>query len=97
MGRVVTDLADYAIVTSDNPRSENPVQIIQDIRQGIRKNNYCLIPDRRRAIRKGLSLIRQRDCLLIAGKGHEDYQVLKNKTLKFSDRKVVRECLGLMK
>jgi UDP-N-acetylmuramoyl-L-alanyl-D-glutamate--2,6-diaminopimelate ligase len=97
MGKVVTELADYAIITSDNPRSENPGQIIKEIEQGIRKSNYCLLPARGEAIRKGLSLITKADCLLIAGKGHEDYQILKNKVLKFSDRKVVRECLGLMK
>lgn len=97
MGKVVTELADYAIITSDNPRSENPGEIIKDIRQGIQKNNYCLISDRRQAIRKGLSLINQADCLLVAGKGHENYQILKNKVLKFNDRKVVQECLKLMK
>ncbi|MHB8155206.1 MAG: UDP-N-acetylmuramoyl-L-alanyl-D-glutamate--2,6-diaminopimelate ligase [Candidatus Omnitrophota bacterium] len=97
MGKVVTELADYAIITSDNPRSENPAQIIKDIAQGIQKSNYCLVPGRLEAIRKGLSLINKADCLLIAGKGHEDYQILKNKVLKFSDRKVVRECLKLMK
>jgi UDP-N-acetylmuramoyl-L-alanyl-D-glutamate--2,6-diaminopimelate ligase len=97
MGKVVTELADYAIITSDNPRSENPGQIIKDIQQGIKKSNYCLLPARGEAIRKGLSLINKADCLLIAGKGHEDYQILKNKVLKFSDRKVVQECLKLMK
>jgi UDP-N-acetylmuramoyl-L-alanyl-D-glutamate--2,6-diaminopimelate ligase len=97
MGKVVTELADYAIITSDNPRSEDPVKIIKDITQGIKKSNYCLIPQRHLAIRKGLSLIKQGDCLLIAGKGHEDYQIFKNKVLKFSDRKVVQECLKLMK
>ncbi|MFH1191577.1 MAG: UDP-N-acetylmuramoyl-L-alanyl-D-glutamate--2,6-diaminopimelate ligase [Candidatus Omnitrophota bacterium] len=97
MGKVVTELADYAIITSDNPRSENPGQIIKDIQQGIQKTNYCSISDRRQAIRKGLSLINQADCLLVAGKGHEDYQILKNRALKFNDRKVVRECLRLMK
>ncbi len=97
MGKVVTELADYAIITSDNSRSEKPAQIIKDIVQGIRKSNYCLVPARGAAIRKGLSLINKTDCLLIAGKGHEDYQILKNKVLKFSDRKVVRKCLELMK
>lgn len=97
MGRVVTDLADYAILTSDNPRSENPRQIIKDIRQGIKKNNFCLAPQRRQAIAKGLKLIQKGDCLLIAGKGHENYQILKNKILKFSDREVVKKCLQLMK
>jgi UDP-N-acetylmuramoyl-L-alanyl-D-glutamate--2,6-diaminopimelate ligase len=97
MGKLVTELADYAIITSDNPRSESPGRIIKDIRQGIRKNNYCLVPDRAQAIARGLSLISREDCLLIAGKGHENYQILKNKVLKFNDRKVVRECLALMK
>jgi UDP-N-acetylmuramoyl-L-alanyl-D-glutamate--2,6-diaminopimelate ligase len=97
MGRVVTDLADYAVVTSDNPRSEDPQMIMQEIRRGIRKDNYCLEIRRDQAIRKGLSLMRRGDCLLIAGKGHENYQVLKNKILKFSDQKVARECLRLMK
>ncbi|MCX5668827.1 MAG: UDP-N-acetylmuramoyl-L-alanyl-D-glutamate--2,6-diaminopimelate ligase [Candidatus Omnitrophica bacterium] len=97
MGKVVTELADYAIITSDNPRSENPAWIIKDIAQGIQKSNYCIVPGRLAAIRKGLSLINKADCLLIAGKGHEDYQILKNKVIKFSDRKVVRECLKSMK
>ena len=97
MGRVVTQLADYAIITNDNPRSEDPLQIIKDIRRGIRKNNYCVIPDRHKAIQTGLRLVEKDDCLIIAGKGHEDYQILKNRVLHFNDRKVVEECLELMK
>lgn len=97
MGKLVTQLADYAIITSDNPRSEDPKAIIQDIQQGIQKSNYSVVYGRSEAIAKGLSLIDKTDCLLIAGKGHEDYQILKNKVLKFSDRKVVGECLKLMK
>jgi len=97
MGKIVSELADYAVITSDNPRSEDPARIIREIQQGIRKKNYCVFVDRRRAIRKGLSLIRKGDCLLIAGKGHENCQVLKNKVLKFNDRKVAQECLRLMK
>lgn len=93
MGRIATRLADLAIITSDNPRSEKPRQIIKDILRGVRKNNYRLIVDRRQAIRKGLSLLKTQDCLLVAGKGHEDYQVLKNKTINFSDVKVIKECL----
>ncbi len=93
MGRIATRLADVAIITSDNPRSEKPRQIIKDILRGVRKNNYRLIVDRRQAIRKGLSLLKAQDCLLVAGKGHEDYQVLKNKTISFSDVKVIKECL----
>jgi len=97
MGKVVTELADYAIITSDNPRSENPNQIIKDIVRGIKKDNYCLVTARDAAIRKGLSLINSSDCLLIAGKGHEDYQIIKDKVLRFNDRKVVRACLASMK
>ncbi len=97
MGKVVTDLADYAVLTSDNPRSEDPVQIIKDIEKGISKNNYCSLPERGAAIRKGLSLLEKDDCLLIAGKGHENYQVLKNKVQHFNDRKEVQKCLASKK
>jgi UDP-N-acetylmuramoyl-L-alanyl-D-glutamate--2,6-diaminopimelate ligase len=97
MGKVVTELADYAIITSDNPRSENPKKIIKDICAGIKKSNYCLKPDRLEAIRAGLSMAIKDDCLLIAGKGHENYQILKNKVLCFSDQEVIKKCLKLMK
>lgn len=97
MGRVVTELADYAIITSDNPRSEDPLRIIEDICAGIDKNNYCLKPDRFEAIRAGLSLAKRDDCLLLAGKGHEDYQILKDGAVRFNDKEVVRKCLKSMK
>ena len=93
MGRIVSELADYAIITSDNPRSEPPLQIIRDIRKGINKNNYRVVADRFRAICEAIKLTGKNDCLIIAGKGHEDYQVLKNKVLHFSDRKAVEKCL----
>ena len=93
MGKIVTGMADYAIITSDNPRSEDPLRIIRDIRTGIRKDNYRVIPDRFKAIKAGLALIKNNDCLIIAGKGHEEYQVLKDKVLHFSDRKAVQKCL----
>ena len=97
MGKIVTQLADYAIITSDNPRSEDPLRIIRDICAGIHKNNFRVIPDRLLAIQAGLWLAEKDDCLIIAGKGHENYQILKNKVLFFSDRKAVQKCLGLMK
>ena len=97
MGRVVTQLADYAIITSDNPRSEDPGQIIKDIQKGIVKNNYRLVPERSCAIRAGLSLAKKGDCLIIAGKGHENYQIIKNKVKYFNDRKVAQKCLESMK
>lgn len=97
MGKVVTDLADYALITSDNPRSEDPCQIIKDIQSGIGKDNYCLVPDRRQAIRKGVLMLKKEDCLLIAGKGHEDYQAVEGKTLHFNDREEAEKCLVLKK
>ncbi|MDD5097816.1 MAG: UDP-N-acetylmuramoyl-L-alanyl-D-glutamate--2,6-diaminopimelate ligase [Candidatus Omnitrophica bacterium] len=97
MGRVVSRLADYAIVTSDNPRSEDPLLIIKDICQGIVKNNFCIIPDRFLAIQKGLALIGKSDCLIIAGKGHENYQVFKNKVQYFNDYQAAQKCLRLKK
>lgn len=97
MGKVVTDLADYAIITSDNPRSEDPLRIIKDVCAGIDKNNYCLKPERFEAIRAGLSMAKKNDCLLIAGKGHENYQILKDEAVHFNDKEAVRKCLRLMK
>jgi UDP-N-acetylmuramoyl-L-alanyl-D-glutamate--2,6-diaminopimelate ligase len=97
MGRVVTELADYAVITSDNPRSEDPEEIIEDIKRGIKnKDNYCAVADRREAIKKSLSLAGPQDIVLLAGKGHETYQVLKDKMLHFDDREVARECLKSM-
>jgi UDP-N-acetylmuramoyl-L-alanyl-D-glutamate--2,6-diaminopimelate ligase len=96
MGNVVSEMADYAIITNDNPRSEDPAQIIEDIKAGINKNNFCVIPERLEAIRRSLSLASAGDIVLVAGKGHEDYQVLKDKTLHFDDREAVRQCLQSM-
>lgn len=97
MGKVVTDLADYAVITSDNPRSENPLDIIEDIKRGIKKTNYRIIKERRGAIKEALALAKSGDIVLIAGKGHENYQISKGKTLHFDDREVIRECLSSMK
>lgn len=95
MGRVVTEMADFAVISSDNPRSEDPAAIVKEIKKGIRKNNYCVVLDRRQAIKKSLSLACCDDIVLLAGKGHEDYQVIGNKKIHFDDREVVRECLSL--
>ena len=93
MGRVVSRLSDFAIVTNDNPRSEAPEAIARDIRKGMTGNNYCVILDRKKAIRKSLSLAGAGDIILLAGKGHEDYQVLRDKTIHFNDREEVKACL----
>ena len=96
MGKVVSELADYSIITSDNPRSEPPESIVEDIKTGINKDNCCVVLDRREAIKRALSLAKPGDTVLLAGKGHENYQVLKDKILHFDDREVVRECLKSM-
>jgi len=93
MGKTVTELSDYAIITNDNPRSEDPQDIIKDILHGIRRTNFCIIPERARAIKKSLSLAEPGDIVLVAGKGHENYQITKDKIIHFDDREVVKECL----
>ncbi|MCU0666800.1 MAG: UDP-N-acetylmuramoyl-L-alanyl-D-glutamate--2,6-diaminopimelate ligase [Candidatus Omnitrophica bacterium] len=93
MGKVVTQLADHAIITNDNPRQEDPHKIIQDIVSGISKNNYEIITDREKAVKKAISLADKGEVVLIAGKGHEHYQILKNKRIDFDDRKVALKCL----
>jgi len=96
MGKVVTELSDYAIITSDNPRCEDPNQIIKEIEAGIVKDNYSIVPERGQAIKKALQLAKAGDVVLIAGKGHEDYQVFKAKTIHFDDREVALQCLDAM-
>jgi len=93
MGRIASDLADFAVITSDNPRSENPAVIIKEICSGIKKDNYCIVPQRLQAIKRAISMLKKGDCLLVAGKGHENYQILKNETIHFSDREAVEKCL----
>ncbi len=90
MGQVATQLADYAIVTSDNPRSEEPNSIIDMIIAGIVSNNYIRITDRREAIFHAISLATDDDCIVIAGKGHEDYQIFADRTIHFDDCEVAR-------
>jgi UDP-N-acetylmuramoyl-L-alanyl-D-glutamate--2,6-diaminopimelate ligase len=95
MGKIVSELSDFAVVTSDNPRSEDPQAIIEDITRGIARKNYSVVPDRTAAIRAALSMGSEGDVVLIAGKGHETYQIIKDTALHFDDREVVRECLKL--
>ncbi len=95
MGKVVNSLSDVIIVTSDNPRTENPETIIDEVRAGIqRKENVYTDVDRRSAITKALSMAQKGDVVLIAGKGHEEYQVIGTTKHHFSDRKVVSEIIA---
>jgi UDP-N-acetylmuramoyl-L-alanyl-D-glutamate--2,6-diaminopimelate ligase len=93
MGRIGTDLSDIAIITSDNPRTEDPEAIIKDVVSGIRKDNYIIEGNRREAIKKSIELARPGDVIVIAGKGHEDYQILKTGKIRFDEREIVKEIL----
>jgi UDP-N-acetylmuramoyl-L-alanyl-D-glutamate--2,6-diaminopimelate ligase len=93
MGAVVDEHADYAIVTSDNPRKEKPEDIIEDIKPGMKRGNYEVIIDRREAIFKAVAMAQPRDIILIAGKGHETYQEFADHTAPFDDAAVARQAL----
>ncbi len=111
MGEIVARLCDLSVVTSDNPRSEDPAAIIEQILPGIRKvhgirysardlktrfdkKGYIVEPDRRRAIELAITASRPEDAVLIAGKGHETYQILGNTTIGFDDREEARRALN---
>jgi UDP-N-acetylmuramoyl-L-alanyl-D-glutamate--2,6-diaminopimelate ligase len=96
MGVAACRQSDLAIVTSDNPRSEDPLAIIGDVEAGIRASglqNYRLVPDRGEAIHTAIAEARTGDVVLIAGKGHEDYQILRDRTVPFDDRDTARAAL----
>lgn len=95
MGKAACELSDHVVVTSDNPRSEEPEKIISDIEYGIRGrfSNYEISVDRRQAIEKALFIARDGDIVVIAGKGHENYQIIKDKVLHFDDKETAMEIL----
>lgn len=96
MGAAASRAADYAIVTSDNPRSEDPVGIILQVKDGMSANGAEseIEVDRRTAIARAIGIARKGDSVLIAGKGHEDYQIFADRTVHFDDREVAREVLS---
>jgi UDP-N-acetylmuramyl-tripeptide synthetase len=94
MGKIAQDLCDQIIVTSDNPRSEDPNKIIDQILAGIEERPTTLVePDRARAIENAITLGTDKDVIVVAGKGHENYQILADRTIAFDDREHVREAL----
>lgn len=96
MAKIAEDYSDFSIVTSDNPRTEDPQKIVNEIAKGFAKTkSYEVIVDRKQAIAKGVSLLKKGDVLLIAGKGHEDYQIIGEEKLPFSDFEVAKEVLSL--
>jgi UDP-N-acetylmuramoyl-L-alanyl-D-glutamate--2,6-diaminopimelate ligase len=100
MGRVAAELADLAVLTSDNPRSEEPAAILREVEAGVkaappsrRLRDYRIIEDRRAAIAWAIATAEPGDAVVIAGKGHEDYQIIGTARLPFDDRIVAREAL----
>jgi len=100
MGEVALMKADYSIITSDNPRSEDPQKIIEEIEEGIKRRggregkDYLKIKDRKEAIKKAIQMMKDGDVLLVAGKGHEKVQIFKERVIKFNDREVIQEILN---
>lgn len=93
MAAIATKLSDYVVITSDNPRSEEPIAIIKEIEKGALRMNYTIEPDRETAIKKAVETAEEGDILLIAGKGHEDYQEIKGARHKFSDRETAEKAI----
>ncbi len=96
MGEVAAKFADYVVVTSDNPRQEDPIEIIKDIEKGLNIDSGIVVePERSLAIQLAIAKAKKNDVVLIAGKGHEDYQILKDQTIHFDDREQARQALSL--
>jgi UDP-N-acetylmuramoyl-L-alanyl-D-glutamate--2,6-diaminopimelate ligase len=95
MGKIATELSDSVIVTSDNPRNENPSAIIEEIKAGINTDNYQVVEDREKAIAEAISKSQKNSVILIAGKGHEDYQEVGDVRYHFSDREIAKKYLGI--
>ena len=93
MGKIVQENSDVAIITSDNPRTENPKEIINDILHGINNkiNNYIVIEDRKKAIEKAINIAKKNDIVLIAGKGHETYQIIGKVKYDIDDREIAKK------
>ncbi|MGN0535411.1 MAG: UDP-N-acetylmuramoyl-L-alanyl-D-glutamate--2,6-diaminopimelate ligase [Eubacterium sp.] len=96
MGKIAAELSDFCVVTSDNPRSENPSAIIEDILAGMKGINtpYEVVEQRRDAIEFAIKNAKPKDIILLAGKGHETYQILPTGTIHFDEREVVADILG---
>ncbi|MBI3354774.1 MAG: UDP-N-acetylmuramoyl-L-alanyl-D-glutamate--2,6-diaminopimelate ligase [Nitrospirae bacterium] len=103
MGEAAAKLSEIVIITSDNPRSEDPHEIIKEIEEGIKRRRngrlqeYLIIPDRKEAIYRAIGMAEKDDIILLAGKGHEDYQIIGDKKLHFDDREIAREAIKKIK
>ena len=95
MGRIAAELSDLIFITSDNPRTEDPERIIEEILGGVPVgSNHVVEPDRERAIERAVAASEEGDLIVVAGKGHEDYQILGTRKIHFDDREIVRKLLG---
>lgn len=97
MGEVAERYSDITIVTSDNPRTENPIAIMEDIKKGIKKETTLFEEDRKKAIKLGIELAKENDVVLIAGKGHENYQIIGRTKYHMDDREIASEYLKKIK
>lgn len=93
MAKVATELSDFVVFTSDNPRFENPSDIIDDMVKNLECDNYEIIINRKDAIEKSIQMLTKSDILLVLGKGHEDYQIINGEKFDFDDKKVVLEII----
>ena len=89
MGKIATEKSDFVLFTNDNPRTEDPQKIMDDILKGVSTNNYKIIFDRREAIKTALDMIQKEDIVLLLGKGHENYQILGREKIHFDDKEEV--------
>lgn len=94
MGAIASRLADLTVITSDNPRSEPPKQIIDDIVQGVVGSNHKIIEDRAAAIQYAIASKEEEDVVVVAGKGHEEYQIVNEERFKFNDAEVIKACFA---
>jgi len=95
MGKIAYDMSDYTIITNDNPRTEDPHRIVEDIIQGMGtdRSKYDIVMDRKEAIKAAIEKAKKDDVILIAGKGHETYQIINNEVSDFDDKEVAKEFL----
>ena len=96
MGEISGNIADFTIVTSDNPRTEEPEEIVKQIEKGVKKTKgkYIVIVDRTEAIKHAINMANKNDIIVLAGKGHETYQEINGKKYPYDERQIIKEIIG---
>ncbi len=94
MGKIASLYADFSIVTSDNPRGEDPQKIIAEIITGFKNTRFMVLPKREKAIAKALKMAKANNIVLVVGKGHEPYQIFKDRVIRFDEKKIIKDCLN---